>query len=174
MTVEERYSWACNTPSDINVLLPLMLNYGKQCSHITEFGVRDGVSTSAWLMARPNRLVCYDVGNCPQIIAEIAFHENIDFEFHQADTAHVYIETTELLFVDTVHNGNHLLAEIGENHKAVSKFMLFHDTHKYGSFGEGNGPGLLIAIFSFLKEHEEWKIVETIFESNGLMVLGRE
>src|SRR5678816_637578 len=104
MTIEERYEWACKD-ADIGALLPVLRKYGEQCERITEFGVRNGLSTSAWLAAKPKKLVCYDVGRYPCVdeIAGMAKDAGIEFAFLEMNTAHVFIENTDLLFIDTVH-----------------------------------------------------------------------
>jgi hypothetical protein len=174
VTIDERYQWACETPSDINSLVPTLLRYGKECGHITEFGVRTGVSTSAWLMARPKELVLYDIGDYPAEIILLALKEGIRITSIQADTSHVSIEPTDLLFVDTVHNGDHVLHEIAKNHEQVRKYLIFHDTLTYGDVGESGGRGIISALNEFLVAHPEWRIREQINESNGLTVLERQ
>ena len=47
--------------SDINEHLLAINELASGCEHITEFGVRNVVSTWALLAARPKRLVCYDI-----------------------------------------------------------------------------------------------------------------
>lgn len=142
MTIEERYRWACDTPSDISALIPVLRKYGEQCQHVTEFGVRNCVSLSAWLAARPKKIVCYDVGYYPALvqIENLALGAGIEFRFHCESTANSKIHKTDLLFVDTVHNAFQLSAELKENHYAVQKFMIFHDTDTYGIYGEGGAP----------------------------------
>lgn len=174
MNVEERYKWACTTPSDISLHVPVLLDYGRKCSHITEFGVRGGVSTSAWLMARPKKLRCYDINQCAcvpdlQIIANSA---GVDFEFTQANTASVKIEPTELLFLDTLHTGPHLANEL-RNHEQVSRYLVFHDTHQNGWAGENGGPGLKATLIEFLLHNIQWRISYHTDVLNGLTILER-
>ncbi len=173
MTIEERYQWACDTPSDINLLIPVLRNYGEQCNHITEFGVRDGVSTSAWLVSHPEKLICYDIGHYPSVdeIARLAKGSEIEFEFHKSNTANVVIEETDLLFIDTIHNGNQLANEL-VNRSYVNKFIIIHDTDTYGIEGESGAPGLWESIIPLLN-YRVWKLLEHRPESNGLTVLQR-
>ena len=180
MTIQERYEWACKDP-DIGVLVPVLRKYGEQCQHITEFGVRDGVSTSAWLAApfpqhaMSKKIVCYDIGRYPSVdeIANLASGAGIDFEFYHQNTAEAVIEPTDLLFIDTVHNANQLNCELS-NHRQVSKIIIMHDTHTYGVDGEGpDTPGLWQAIIKFLDIEPRWRILEVRPESNGLTVLQR-
>lgn len=173
MTIEERYQWAC-TDVDIGALIPVLRKYGEQCEHITEFGVRHGASTSAWLAAKPKKLVCYDVGHYPSVdeIAKLSRENGIAFEFHKDDTANVVIQETDLLFIDTVHNGSHLNIELFFNSEKVRKWIILHDTHTYGIVGEEDGGGMWYCLYSLLPLLP-WRIFEHRPESNGLTVLSR-
>ena len=175
LTIDESYRWHCWTPSDIAELLPVLRKYGEQCEHITEFGVRGGCSTSAWLAARPKKLVCYDIGRYPEVdeIARLAKEGGIEFEFRQENTAEATIEKTDLLFIDTVHNAYQLEHELLFNYKGVKKFIIIHDTHTYGVIGEGGAAGLWLTILRFLIDNPSWKLLEHRPESNGLTVLQR-
>ena len=46
--IDDLYIQASQTRSDINEHVERMRELGKECSHITEFGSRFGVSTTAW------------------------------------------------------------------------------------------------------------------------------
>ena len=46
---------------DICEHFSVILKYGQQCEHITEFGVRWITSTWGWLSSKPKKLVCYDI-----------------------------------------------------------------------------------------------------------------
>ena len=61
MTLEQIYYQKCNSPSDINEHLPTLKRYADECEHITEMGVRWVVSTYAFLMSKPKKLVSIDI-----------------------------------------------------------------------------------------------------------------
>ena len=172
MTIAERYKWACETPSDISLHVPILFEYGKRCNHITEFGVRGGVSTSAWLMSKPTTLRCYDIEQCACIpeIQRLASNAEIDFQFTRANTASVEIEETDLLFLDTLHTGEHLALEMA-NHNRVKFYMIFHDTTMNGWTGENGGSGLRKTLIDFLLLNLDWRIVYHTNNLNGLTVL---
>lgn len=174
MNAHERFGWATITPSDISDHVPTLFAYAIQCQHITEFGVRGGVSTSAWLMAFPKTLHCYDIATpeCLPELTAIANEQGIDFKFIQANTANVEIEETDLLFLDTLHTGEHLSAEL-KNHTRVRKYLIFHDTEHNGWIGEGGGSGLKYALIGFLLINTQWRIVYHTDTLNGLTVLER-
>jgi hypothetical protein len=49
--IEIKYRNACDEVSDINEHIPVLKRYADMCEHVTEFGVRSGVSTWAWIMS---------------------------------------------------------------------------------------------------------------------------
>jgi predicted O-methyltransferase YrrM len=59
--LEFGYNFACITKSDINEHLPVLTEYANECSHITEFGTRTGVSTWAWLASKAKTIRCFDI-----------------------------------------------------------------------------------------------------------------
>jgi hypothetical protein len=61
MDIDAVYLEACTQPSNINEHLPLLHAYALSCQHITEFGIRSGVSTVCFIHARPLHITSYDV-----------------------------------------------------------------------------------------------------------------
>ena len=174
------YADGCNRPSDIHEHLPTLYNYAKQCQHITEMGVRFGVSTRAFLYASPKRLVSYDL--FIDLTVNSWFDQaklvGFDYEYIQANTLEIAIEPTDLLFIDTLHNYDQVKKELELHACAVGRYIVFHDTVSYGERGESyaghdNLPGLRLAIDEFLGNNPEWKIVHNAKNCNGLMVIAR-
>lgn len=162
-------------PCDVNLLFPAFRTYARQCRHVTEFGVRDAVTTWAFLAARPSRVVSYDVYRSPNIegVARNAAAAGIDFEFKNEDVLSTKIEQTDLLYIDTKHTYAQLKAELLRHSNHVRRFILIHDTETYGQKGEDGGPGEVQAIEEFLDENKSWKVREHYAFSNGLTVLER-
>jgi hypothetical protein len=75
------------TPSDINEHFDAIINYGSECKHITEMGVRSIESTWGWLYTKPEHLICYDIqhpdnlGGSLQDFAETAEAIGTNFSF---------------------------------------------------------------------------------------------
>lgn len=162
-------------PCDVNLLFPAFRTYARQCRHITEFGVRDVVTTWAFLAARPMRVVSYDVYRSPNIdgVTRVARAEGVDFEFKNEDVLSAKIEQTDLLYIDTKHTFTQLKAELLRHASNVRRFILIHDTESYGDKGEDGGPGEILAIEEFLKSNPFWELREHYAFSNGLTVLER-
>ena len=173
-TLDAWYEKAAKTPGDFNEHVPTLRDLASKCDHVTEFGVRRGVSTVAILAAQPKRFVSYDLVRTSEVDALVQRRGKCDFEFRQGDSRTVSIEETDLLFIDTKHTGEHLLAELNNTAKMVRRWIALHDTVIYGERGEDGGPGLLAGVRTFLKDNREWTVVRHDHNNNGLMVLSRD
>ena len=174
--IDDLYIQASQTRSDINEHVERMRELGKECSHITEFGSRFGVSTTAWAAARPKKLVCYDIVRRRAIgrIEQAAKAAGVDFVFHVQDVRSVSIEPTDLLFIDTLHTYDQLKVEMALHAGKARKYIVLHDTETFGTQGESpNTVGLWPAVEQFLAAHPEWSIFERRTNNNGLTVLSR-
>ncbi len=175
-TLEQIYSQKVNEASDINEHLPTLRKYAEQCDHVTEFGVRWICSTWALLVAKPKILISYDIIEPSNIlsVAQHAKQHGVHFEFKLENTLEVDIEPTELLFIDTLHTYTQLNAELEMHAEKVSRFIILHDTVSFGTVGEDRvDKGLNFAIDEFIQATEQWKVLETFTNNNGLTVLSR-
>lgn len=142
MLIDDLYAAHCARVSDIHEHLPTLKKYGEKCSTITEMGVRKGVSTSAWLAARPKKLRSYDIDgayfleNEDQKYKKAAAEIGADFAYIVADVLKIDIEPTELLFIDTWHVYEQLKGELNRHADKASKYIVLHDTETFGTFGE--------------------------------------
>ena len=175
--IDNVYEFQCkNNNTEIFEHLPTLLRYSKECSNLTEFGVRDVVSTWAFLKSRPKKLTSYDIYKSPNInqVTSICKAEGVNFEFIQSSTLDVEIEETDLLFIDTLHVYQQLRAELFKHAPKVRKYIIMHDTTTFGMNGETNDSvGLLPAIDEFLKSNLEWKTKEVYTNLHGLTILER-
>jgi hypothetical protein len=182
--IENAYAVCCNRPSDINALLPTLNRYAKECNHITEMGVREVVSTWAFLAASPKKMISYDLFTSPNINAaiELANSAGIDFTFFEQDVIKegFEIEETDLLFIDTWHSYDQLKKELNKHGNKARKYLAFHDTESFGYKDEEESDfkkqpqGLIKAIDDFLLENPHWEICEKILINNGLTILKRK
>ncbi len=173
---------------DIYEHLPVLKQYGEDCKHITEMGVRWGASTLGFIMAKPERLISYDIQSTPEI--ENIMSESvklINHTFQLGDTLQIEIEPTELLFIDTLHTYNQLIAELRRHESKVSKYIILHDTTTFGRIDENMyqhaselvkgqatiKTGLRTAMEDFLVENTNWVILEDKTNNNGLTILKR-
>ena len=170
------YEICSKTPSDITPHFPAMYELAKECSHITEFGTRYGVSTVCWLYSKPKSFIAYDIhpkGTVNKIGA--LSDDKTDFKFKVESSVEVEIEETDLLFIDSFHTYDHLKKELELHSAKVKKYIVMHDTESCGLVGGHNtgAKGLKPAIEEFLALHKEWDQVAHYANSNGLTVLKR-
>lgn len=166
------------------------------CDHVTEFGVKTGQSTLAFLCAQPDYLISVDLMLYPQVVDLMAYTGRTSFCFKREDSRKVEIHDTDMLFIDSTHLGEHLKQELDRHADKVRKYLVFHDTVSAGNkgfwyrderyvhqYGEGvsvgdkgrkrRGQGLMPAIDKFLNIDDEWSIIKHYEHSKGLMILGR-
>jgi hypothetical protein len=176
------------TPSDINEHFPAIIEYGQQCDHITEMGVRGIISTWGWLATNPKKLVSYDIqdpskwGGSLEDVKDTAQSIDTEFEFHLANVLEVEIEETDLLFLDTWHAYKQLKAELVLHAPKVRKFICFHDTTSYADYDEtsyevwgedwkAEGIGIWKAIEEFLEDNPEWVLEKRFTNNNGFTII---
>lgn len=142
----------------------------RHCWHITEFGVRTGNSTIAFLAGMPRnaKLVSYDI-NQPQFTPpEDAVGR---WTFTQADTGNLpTLQDTDMLFIDTLHTYDHVKRELRHANK-VRQWLVFHDTVLFGTNGENNQPGINAAIREFQAANPDWLTYADCKHNNGLLIL---
>lgn len=171
-----------DNPSDINEHLTLLRELASQCEHVTEMGMRGGVSTTALLAAQPETFISWDI-NPAAIVHQHTLNlcrmaGRTRFQPRVGSTLDILIEPTEMLFIDTLHTWKQLKAELERHadpvHSKVSKYLVFHDTTTFGMKGEdGTEPGLRAVIRWFQKDHAFplWKAIHDRDNNNGLIVL---
>lgn len=171
-----------STPSDINEHLDTLYKLASKCEHVTEMGMRGAVSTAALLAAQPLKLISWDINPfavVSQATADLcALAGRTQFQPRVGDTLEIVIESTEFLFIDTLHTAKQLYAELCRHTDPyglkVSKYIAFHDTATFGEVDEGGGEGgLRLAIRKWQKEEvfPNWGVILDARNNNGLTVL---
>lgn len=171
-TLDELYTHAWQTPSDIHAHCPKLRELAAQCNHVTEFGMRKAVSTVALLAGQPATLVSYSAGEEPIDRPLKEKQGKTNYRPLVGTSLDVEIEPTDLLFLDTRHTAEHLYAELSRHAGKVSRWIVLHDTQIFGERGEDGGPGLLPALRRFLREKPEWSVVFHSEANHGLTVIG--
>jgi cephalosporin hydroxylase len=160
------FNQLCKTSSDINEHLLTLRDLAKECSHITEMGVRYIVSTWAFIEGmEKGKLVSIDhkhpsiYGGDITAVEQACKDKGINFTFIEADTREITIEKTDLLFIDTDHTYEQLSAELKKHANKAKKYIVLHDTESC--------PEMLPAI----SELKGWKVHAHYKNNNGLTVL---
>ena len=159
--------------SDITDHLCTLRLLARDCSHITEFGVRTGNSSIAFLAGLPltGQLHSYDL-NPPGFVAP----EDVGSRWHftQANTGELQdIEPTDMLFLDTLHTYEQVRLELRHANRS-RKWLVFHDTELFGINGECGQPGISRAIQEFCEQNPHWKTFAACRHNNGLLILERQ
>lgn len=183
----DNYLKAKLTPSDINEHVETLYNLSKEVEHITEMGVRNVVSTWAFMLRNPKKLIGIDIHVNENVEAAKLLYPN--WEFIQADTLKIKIKKTDLLFIDTLHIYTQLRDELKLHAPNVKKYIVLHDTTTYGHTDEptdwqtpeimenyklDNKKGLQPAVAEFLAANEDWFIYKEYTNNNGLTILKRK
>jgi hypothetical protein len=165
------------TTSDINEHLPMLYFLAQQCDHVTEFGVRTGASTLAFLhglQGRPATLRSYDINDQYGVQELLTRWTRVEWTFSICSTLSISrIEPTDLLFVDTLHNYDQVRQELALHGDAARRWIVFHDTETFGLTGDDGGRGINQAIDEWLQAKAEWRIVYRTHRNNGLTVIQR-
>jgi hypothetical protein len=166
------------TATDINEHLPMLYFLAQQCDHVTEFGVRTGASTLAFLhglQGRPATLRSYDINDQYGVQESLTRWTRVEWTFSICSTLSISrIEPTDLLFVDTLHNYDQVRQELALHGEAARRWIVFHDTETFGVTGDDGGRGINLAIDEWLEAKPEWRIVYRTPRNNGLTVIERE
>jgi len=199
--IDRNYIRVCTTPGDIHEHLPTLREYSQKCGVIAEMGVRNILSTWAFikgLTESPNqlkKLICVDIQDTdvPKIIKNAA-DVGVELEFKKGNSATIDLGTrVDMLFIDTWHIYGHMKRELEHHHANVNKYIVMHDTTVDEFLGENIRMGMDIqtsvnesgypaseitkglgpAITEFLETHPEWKLEKKFTNNNGLTILVR-
>ena len=161
--IEDIYQEWKRTPGDINEHLETLRRLASECDSITEFGVRAGCSTSAFLASGCRKVTSYDIEKRPETNAIKEACPWWDFRLENVLTC--TIEPCDLLFLDTVHTYEQVSAELERHAHKVKRYLIFHDTILF--------PEINIAIYEFIEDYPCWQVLENWDNNNGLLVLER-
>lgn len=200
-TILANYMRSMLTVSDIHEHLPKLLELSVKCESIAELGVRDVVSTWAFLYGlclnqkTKKHLICVDLykPTCFYDLQVLSASCGIEFEFHQGNSASTSLPVVDMMFIDTWHVYAHLIRELEFHHRRVRKYIVLHDTEVDKIMGESIREGhdidklvceygyprheimmgLSFAVDEFLEKHPEWKFKKHYPNNNGLTILER-
>ena len=179
LSMSEALQMLIRHPSDINEHLPMLDFLARKCDHVTEFGVRTGASTVAFLHGlqgrREGTLRSYDINDNFGVHKSLSPHTSVDWQFAVCSTLAIsQIEPTDLLFVDTLHRYDQVRQELALHGDAARRWIVFHDTETFGKIGDDGGCGINVAIYEWLEAKPEWRVVYWTHRNNGLTVIERE
>lgn len=194
--MEKKYNELCNTPSDINEHLPTLYKYGCECKSILELGVRGCVSSWAFLMAQPDKLILNDLTECDvKYFSMVAKKTKTRIKtIWMSDLKITLTSPVDLVFIDTYHVYGQLKRELAKFAPLCNKYIIMHDTEVDKEQGEcirnkwnpdymvyqteipreEHLKGLKPAIDEFLELNKDWILHQHFENNNGLTILKRK
>jgi hypothetical protein len=73
---------------------------------------------------------------------------------------------TDFLFIDSLHEADHLSKEINKYHSLTSKYIMFHDTTLYSE--------LFTVVKNFVENNSQWEILEIEESFAGHTIIKRK
>lgn len=168
--------------SDINEHVTRLYELGLESECILELGMRTGVSTRAFLLSQPKKLISVDSYPIPESVKEVSLlarNLGVEFSFLEQDSRIEIQSTWDMLFIDTLHNKRQVYEELHQHASKTIKYIVFHDTETYGDIGErkvGRGTGIRHGMNAFLSEGDNakhWEEIEHYTNNNGLTIWKR-
>jgi len=163
------------------------------CSdNVVELGIKHGASSTALAWCE-GKLYSYDLVITKGAKALMPLIGD-KWKVTQADTTKVSLEDVpehDLLFVDSLHHYHQVASELEIFAGKTKKWIVFHDTITFGTWGADGEKGtwiedphvtpefnpkvhgIRLAIDEFMVVHPEWVIKRHVAFSHGLLTLER-
>lgn len=172
-TLDDAFRDARERPSDIFQHVETLASYAARCDEVVELGTRGGISTIAFLYARPKRLTAIDRRHHQPMIDRLKklSDASTDFVAVEADVLASEIPPCDLLFIDTDHNADQLRRELALHARKVRKWIILHDTVTFGESAGDGRPGLNPALYEFVAANPRWRVERVYSNNHGLTVL---
>jgi len=182
---------------DICELTPFLEAYTQECDVVAEAGSRRGTSTVFMLNQHPRHFASLEIVVREQLLNLHTYHDKCASSegltasktvIQRGDDVVVGLPVApvELLFIDTVHNGNQLWKELQVFPSKVTKWLCFHDSYSYKHHDEfvsikrSDVPaevkdrlGLHWVLADFLAKNPDWVEEMNFMNNNGFYVLRR-
>ena len=200
--IKEKYELLCNTKSDINEHLPTLYKYATKCESILELGVRNCISSCAFVYGLLNnnklkrKLFMNNINPCNlSNILKITENLNIHIKYQWINNLQLGVDGNyDLTFIDTWHVYGQLKRELNKFSKVTNKYIIMHDTFIDGELGETIrcgfdaekqsietgfpideiNKGIMPAIEEFLELNKNWILAEKFTNNNGLTILEKK
>ncbi|RQT39543.1 class I SAM-dependent methyltransferase [Burkholderia contaminans] len=152
----EPVGWLGDSPSRFDFYTETAIG----CDTILELGVFTGLTTTAFMLAQPKRLVSVDISDehfrIRHELEQAAKDLSVDFEFRIADDLAMEPLASDLLFIDTTHTYEQTLAELNRFGPLARKKIVLHDM---------TTAGVYQAVFQWLWDNKQFHI--TYHDSRG-------
>ena len=142
----------------------------KDCNSYTEFGINQGATLAAAILENPSIVRAYDIklgwySDANLLFENYAGEHSIDYNVTEGDTLKFEIKPVDLLYIDTLHQYDHLTKELAIHAPRVNKYIIFHDTAAQ--------VGLKKAVKEYVGIHKEWYIITDCNDNVGFMTIAK-
>ena len=140
------------------------------CDSYTEFGINQGATLAVAMLENIATVRAYDIKlgwytQAASLFEKYAAKHLIDYKAAEIDTLDCVIDPVDVLYIDTLHEYDHLTKELARHGDKANRFIIFHDT-----FAQ---PELKRAVRQYIEAHDEWSIVTECDISVGFMTIER-
>ena len=141
-----------------------------ECTSYTELGVNQGTTLATALQQHPSIVRAYDIklkwyNQVHDLFVAYTTNHSIDYKITECSSVECEIAPTDLLYIDTLHEYEHLHKELSLHGSKVKKYIICHDTAAQ--------PGLKQAVKEYVAANKEWTIVTDCTINVGFMTLKR-
>ena len=144
-------------------------NLANDCDEILELGVYSGLTTVAFLLALPKKIISIDITDeYFKVKDEVKIAANnlgIDYQFLIMNDLEYESFGHDLLFIDTSHTYEHTLHELKRFGQLTRKRIVLHDVSSFF--------GVYHAIFQWLWENKNFYISFHDTRGDGVLVIDR-
>ena len=175
-TPEQIYDTLRSTPRDLDQHMDsLKILAGLAEGTVVELTARKE-STVAFLAGRPKQVISYSSEIEPHSWKMSGLVRETTGYIPRAFDCQSFVKDlpeSDLLFNDTVHKFDFLLAELRTYSMKCRRFIVLHDTELYGLQGIDEKFGLKLAVMEFCRLAPEWSVIDHTKEQYGLTVLSK-
>jgi len=160
-----------------NKQLYTLLRFASKCNHSAAF-VKNTEAAVVFLAARNKKIDIFNCGDVPINFEKLTLiATNLELDMTVAN-GYGSFEETELLYIDSIAEGNIKAMELTNYGNRASKYILIPKTVKYAQTPEENISvplekkiGLIFGINHFIMNNEDWFILEHDDVDPGMTVL---
>lgn len=175
-TLEELYFSYMSEVDHSSWYLTELMSLAESCDTITEIGMFQGHSISAFLRTQPKKVTGYeiDMGYIRRDVFQRLCPKGTELEFIRANSLAIpAVEECDLLFIDSVHTYEHVKQELDIHGNSAQKYIVVHDTN-YPPDHKNPKKKVRDAVNEFVDLNSNvWYHFKELTDMSGMMILSR-
>jgi cephalosporin hydroxylase len=154
----------------------ILKKYTSGLNTVTEFGTWNGVSTICFAIANVKKIISCDINFervDRKLITKLCNDRGIEIEFVAQNSVSGTKEfPADFVFLDTLHNYEHVKKEIERRGESAQKYLAVHDTN-YPPPRKNPTKLVRDAVYEFLDGHKDFELELEDRTETGIMILKR-